>query len=264
MRSPAPSPSTRRMPARSLCGPSWRSTPRIGRPLRADAAAIRRTNPRDPGAARVEAAAALLLDDPAGYARARALALEVNPHDGAFFAFVAEALTRHRRYDDAREVASAGVAANPEDAACLQALATTLLRLGDEARGVETLRRAWTRDPYDVRTFNLLNLFEKGIPARTTMVASAHLSFRVPAAGARRDCRGGGTLSRATVRRLRGPLWLRAQGTGDVRALRRSARFRGADRRVAHHRRAGGLFRARDHLAGAHQSRLQLGNGFRP
>ena len=114
---------------------------------RADIAAIRRTNPHDPGAARVEAAAALLLDDPAAYARARALALEVNPHDGAFFAFVAEALTRHRRYDDAREVASAGVAANPEDAPCLQALATTLLRLGEEARGIEILRRAWTRDP---------------------------------------------------------------------------------------------------------------------
>ena len=38
---------------------------------RADVAAIRRTNPRDAGAARVAAAAALLLDDRAGYERAR-------------------------------------------------------------------------------------------------------------------------------------------------------------------------------------------------
>jgi tetratricopeptide (TPR) repeat protein len=143
---------------------------------------MRRTNPRDPGAARIEAAAALLLDDRAGYARARDVALEVKPRDGGFFAFVAEALVRHRRYDDARDVADAGVAADPDDAACLQALATTLLRLGDEATGVETLRRAWQRDPYDVRTFNLLNLFEKGIPSRTTLVSSAHLRFRVPPA----------------------------------------------------------------------------------
>jgi cytochrome c-type biogenesis protein CcmH/NrfG len=38
----------------------------------ADVAAIRRTNPQDVGAARVAAAAALLLDDRAGYERARA------------------------------------------------------------------------------------------------------------------------------------------------------------------------------------------------
>ncbi len=30
----------------------------------------------------------------------------------------------------------------------------------------ETLRRAWKRDPYDLRTFNLLDLYEKVIPAR--------------------------------------------------------------------------------------------------
>src|SRR5262249_14218700 len=33
-----------------------------------------------------------------------------------------------------------------------------------------------------VRTFNLLNLYEKTIPAETVMVASAHLRFRVPPA----------------------------------------------------------------------------------
>jgi tetratricopeptide (TPR) repeat protein len=149
---------------------------------RADAALARRTNPRDTGAARIEAALALLLDDREGYARARDRDLAVNAHDGAFFAFVAEALTRHRRYDDARAVGEAGVAAAPDDAACLQALATTLLRLGEEGAGLDALRRAWKRDPYDVRTFNLLNLFEKTIPSETVMVASAHLKFRVPPA----------------------------------------------------------------------------------
>jgi predicted Zn-dependent protease len=159
----------------ALDGEDWEAA-------RADVAALRRTNPRDPGAARVAAAAALLLDDRDGFARARDADLAVNPRDGAFFAFVAEALARHRRYDDAREVADAGVAADPDDAACLQALATTLLRLGDETAGLDALRRAWKRDPYDVRTFNLLNLFEKGIPARTTMIASAHLRYRIPPA----------------------------------------------------------------------------------
>jgi tetratricopeptide (TPR) repeat protein len=148
----------------------------------ADVATIRRTNPRDLGAARVAAAAALLLDDRAGYERERAVDLGVRSNDGAFFAFVAEALTHHRRYDDARAVADEGVSADPDDAACLAALAMTLLRLGDETAGLDALRRAWKRDPYDVRTYNLLNLYEKVIPTRYTMVAGAHLRFRVPTA----------------------------------------------------------------------------------
>ena len=146
----------------------------------ADVAAIRRTNPHDAGAARIAAAAALLVDDRAGYERERAANLAARPTDAAFFAYVAEALTHHRRYDDARDIARAGVVVDPEDAGCLAVLAMTLLRLGDEADGLETLRRAWKRDPYDVRTYNLLNLFEKTIPARYTTIASGRLRFRIP------------------------------------------------------------------------------------
>ena len=150
---------------------------------RADVAEIRRTNPRDPGAARVEAAAALLLDDRAGFARAREVDLALRPHDGAFFAFVAEALSRQRRYEEARLVAADGVVADPDDAGCLSVLATTLLRLGDETAGLDGLRRAWKRDPYNLRTYNLLDLYEKVISTRYVTVASAHLRFRVePAA----------------------------------------------------------------------------------
>jgi Tfp pilus assembly protein PilF len=149
----------------------------------ADVALLRRTNPVDPGAAGVAAASALLLDDTAGYARERDRHLAVHPHDGELFAFVAEALERQRRYAEARAVAEEGVAADAANARCLSVLATTLLRLGDEARGLETLRKAWKIDPYDARTFNLLDLFEKVIPARYTMLSTGHLRFRVePAA----------------------------------------------------------------------------------
>ncbi|HVV52868.1 MAG TPA: hypothetical protein VHO06_24620, partial [Polyangia bacterium] len=152
---------------------------------RADVAAIRRTNPRDPGAARVEAAVATILDDPAAFARARDVDLGVHPRDGRFFAFVAEALSRERRYEDARAVAAEGVAADPDDAGCLAVLATTELYLGDEAAGLDALRKAWKRDPYNLRTYNLLDLYEKVIPTRYVMVSSAHLRFRVePAARA--------------------------------------------------------------------------------
>jgi len=146
-------------------------------------AEIRRTNPRDGGAAALAAAAALVLDDRAGYERERDRHLQDHPGDGDFFAFVAEALIRHRRYDEARATAEEGVRADPRHARCQSTLGTTLLRLGDEPAGLEALRRAWKSDPYDVRTYNLLNLFEKVIPARYVTVDTKHLRFRVePAA----------------------------------------------------------------------------------
>ncbi|HVR60827.1 MAG TPA: tetratricopeptide repeat protein [Polyangia bacterium] len=143
-------------------------------------AALRKVNPRDGGAARIAAASALLRDDRPGYERERDGRLAENPSDGDFFAFVAEALDHHRRYDDARAVADEGARAAPDSARCLSALGTTLLRLGDEEEGLATLRRAWKRDPYDARTFNLLNLFDKVIPAAYTTVGTAHLRLRVP------------------------------------------------------------------------------------
>ena len=144
---------------------------------------IRGTNPHDGGAAALAAAAALVLDDRAAYQRERDRHLQDHPGDGDFFAFVAEALIRHRRYEEAQATAEEGVRADPRNARCQSTLGTTLLRLGDEAGGLEALRRAWKRDPYDVRTYNLLNLFEKVIPGRYVTIATAHLRFRVePAA----------------------------------------------------------------------------------
>ncbi|HVZ74253.1 MAG TPA: tetratricopeptide repeat protein [Polyangia bacterium] len=145
----------------------------------ADVAALRATNPVDPGAARVAAAAAMLGDDEATFRRERDADLAAHVGDADLFAFVAEVLVRQRRYDEAGAVAEAGAALDPTCARCLSAEATTLLRLGDEARGLEALRRAWKLDPYDARTFNLLDLYEKVIPARYVTLATAHLRFRV-------------------------------------------------------------------------------------
>ena len=75
----------------------------------ADVAAIRRTNPhrRRRGARRGRGGAAARRSRGLR-TRARAADLAVRPNDGDFFAFVAEALTHHRRYDDARAVAERG------------------------------------------------------------------------------------------------------------------------------------------------------------
>ncbi|MES1209359.1 MAG: hypothetical protein ABUS79_25760, partial [Pseudomonadota bacterium] len=143
---------------------------------------LRETNPRDPGAGWLAAARARLLDDTPGYERERDAHAALHPADGDFFAAVAEMLIRHRRTEDARIIAEEGAAAEPTNGRCLSALATTRLRLGEEASGVEALRRAWKRDPYDARTYNLLELFDKVVPRMETF-ATRHLTFRIdPAA----------------------------------------------------------------------------------
>ena len=139
---------------------------------------IRRTNAHDARAAWLGAARARLLDDDAGYRRERDAHAAFHPADGDFFAAVADVLVRHRRTADARDIAKEGTQADPPNAHCQSVLATTLLRLGDEAAGVEALRRAWKRDPYDARTYNLLELYEKVVPRMQTFTTK-HLTFRV-------------------------------------------------------------------------------------
>jgi tetratricopeptide (TPR) repeat protein len=142
-------------------------------------AELRRTNPRDGAAAWLAASRALLLDDRPGYQHERDARLATHPADGDFFAHVAEALVHHRRYDEARAVAAEGVALDGQNAHALASLSLILLRLGEESEGVPLLRRAWDRDPYDARTFNLLDLYEKVIPRRYVVVKTTHLSFRI-------------------------------------------------------------------------------------
>ncbi|MEO8212808.1 MAG: hypothetical protein ABI560_06435, partial [Myxococcales bacterium] len=143
---------------------------------------IRRTNPRDPAAAWLAAARARLLDDQPGYQRERDGHAAIHPKDGEFFAATADMLIRHRRTEDARVVAEEGAAVDPLNPRCQSVLGTTLLRLGNEADGIAALRRAWQRDPYDARTYNLLELYDKVIPHMQT-ITTKHLSFRIdPAA----------------------------------------------------------------------------------
>ena len=145
----------------------------------AGVATLRRTNASDPAAAWLSASLARLRDDRQQYEAERDRRLDVRPADGDFFAATAEALVRHRRYEDAREVAADGVEREGTHARLLTSLGNTLLRLGEEDAGLAMLRRAWDRDPYDVRTYNLLNLFEKVIPDRYVTVSTRSLRFRI-------------------------------------------------------------------------------------
>ena len=140
---------------------------------------LRQKNPQDPGAAWLSASQAVLLEDRARYARERDRRMAVRAADGDFFASISEALVRGRRYQDAKEVAADGLSRDEANPRLLRSLGNTLLRLGEEAEGLRYLRAAWDHDPYDARTYNLLNLFEKVIPAQYTTLSIGPFVFRV-------------------------------------------------------------------------------------
>jgi cellulose synthase operon protein C len=147
--------------------------------VRATVSEIVRTNPGSSDAAWLLAALERLVGNETGYGLHRDSALASKPHDARFFAAVAEALVRHRRYEDARVVALHGVSVDARNARCLSVLGTTLLRMGEENEGLGYLRTAFAVDPYDTRTFNQLELFEKTIAQKYIVHATAHFRLRI-------------------------------------------------------------------------------------
>ena len=143
---------------------------------------LRNINPHDSDADWLQAAIAKLRSDEAQYVVVREARLSTRQGDGDFFANVAEALVRHRRYHDARIVAEECLLQAPRDPRCRTSLGTTLLRLGEEEKGLATLREAFAADPYNTRTFNQLQLFDKTIKNNYKVVESAHFRFRIRSA----------------------------------------------------------------------------------
>jgi cellulose synthase operon protein C len=139
-------------------------------------------NPEDLSARTVLAAAALLEDDRAGYEAERARVLKTNPHASRFFHDVGEVLVREHRYADAVAIEEEALSADDKDAVARAAYGANLLRLGREDEGLAALRAAWKKDRYNVRTYNLLQLFEDVIPKQYTIVPVPPFRLRVPVA----------------------------------------------------------------------------------
>lgn len=146
------------------------------------AQALLRNNPNDAAAHTLLAGAALLAEDRAGYETERAAVLAVNPHDSRFFHGTSEILIREHRYADAVAIEEEALTADPKDPVARAAYGANLLRLGREGEGLAALREAWRGDKYNVRTYNLLQLFEDVIPKRYVMVEAPPFRLRVPTA----------------------------------------------------------------------------------
>ncbi len=136
-------------------------------------------NPRHLLALSTLAASFVLRDDKGSFERTRAKVLQLNPRHGAFYRVVVRHMVRHHRYAEALKMGHLAIKLDPRDWYALASLGTNYLRQGDDKTGLTYLKRAWKGDRFNVRTFNLLNLFEDVIAREYTFVSSKHFRLRV-------------------------------------------------------------------------------------
>jgi cellulose synthase operon protein C len=121
-----------------------------------------------------------LRDDQNAYEAERKRVLAANPGYAEFYHVVARSAVREHRYREAIALEEQAVALDPVYYEAMQALGTGYLRLGDEKRGVEWLRKAWQGDEYNVRTYNTLELFENELPKAYGFTQGKNFKFRYP------------------------------------------------------------------------------------
>ncbi len=112
----------------------------------------------------MRAATRYLADDLAGYENVKKQVLGLNPQYSTFFQIVSEYAEWEHRYDDIVRMMDEALAVDGQDMKAYSTLGLNKIRLGDDKGGVEALNKSWKKDPFNIRVFNTLNLFEKTIP----------------------------------------------------------------------------------------------------
>ena len=121
-------------------------------------------NPNDLELLSLKAAARFLADDRAGYEQAKKDVLARNGEYAHMFQIVGEYAEWEHRYDDIVGMMKEATKLDPDDGRAWGELGLTQMRAGDETNGLDSIRKAFAKDSYNVRVYNTLNLYEKTIP----------------------------------------------------------------------------------------------------
>ncbi len=126
------------------------------------------------------AAARFLDDDLPGFEAKKKEALSKNPEFSEFYSIVSEFAEWEHRYDDIVTMMGEATRIDPEDGKAWANLGLTAMRNGDETRGLDAIKKAWSKDHYNVRVFNTLNLYEQTIPTRYETADTGRFKIRYP------------------------------------------------------------------------------------
>lgn len=106
-------------------------------------------------------AVAWLQGDSVTFRATQATVRALQPQPSEFYAELAEAAVRQRRYAEATTLAAQAVEFDPQSVRALGVLGTNQLRTGNMAAGQATLDRAFELDPFNVWHKNTLDLLDK-------------------------------------------------------------------------------------------------------
>lgn len=123
-----------------------------------------RVNPRDLELLSLRATARFLADDEPGFQAAKAAVLQHNPEYTRMYQIIGEYADWEHRYDEIVSMMREAVRIDAEDAKAHAQLGLNLIRAGDDAAALPALRQAFAQDPFNVRVYNTLNLYEQVIP----------------------------------------------------------------------------------------------------
>ena len=114
----------------------------------------------------LRAASRFLDDDLKGFEAQKKDVFARNPEYATFYNIVGEYAEWEHRYDDIVSMMKEAVKVDPDDGKAWAALGLTQMRAGDEDKGLEAIKKAWTKDKFNVRVFNTLNMYEQQIPTQ--------------------------------------------------------------------------------------------------
>lgn len=119
-----------------------------------------------------------LRDNTAEYTALEHKILASHPGYAPLYHIIARSAVREHRYSEAISLEKQAVKLDPDYYEAMAAVGTGYLRLGDEKNGLSWLKKAWKGDPYNVRTYNTLELFEKTIPEHYSFTQTEHFKIR--------------------------------------------------------------------------------------
>lgn len=120
-----------------------------------------------------------LRDDLNAYEAERKRVFAINPVYAQFYRIIARSAEREHRYVAAIQLELDALKVDPKFYEAMQGVGSGYLRIGDEIKGLEWLKKSWEGDQYNVRTYNTLNLFEDVIPKEYVTKSSKTFRWRL-------------------------------------------------------------------------------------
>ncbi len=136
------------------------------------------SNPNDLELLSLKATGRFLDDDLKGYEAQKKEVFSRNPEFARFYAIVGEYAEWEHRYDDIVAMMKEAVRIDPDDGKLWADLGLTQMRAGDEDKGLEAIKKAWSKDKFNVRVFNTLNMYEQQIPNDYELVTDGIFKVR--------------------------------------------------------------------------------------